>query len=320
VTDDGRIGSYVVMRELGRGGMGIVYEAKHEMLEHRVALKVLHPELSARTDIVQRFFNEARAADSIDHPGIARVLEVGITDDQQAYLAMELLHGESLAHRMYQRGTLAVRLAVAYARQIADVLAAAHAAGIVHRDLKPDNVFLVPDAASPCGARVCLLDFGIAKLISSDAEGEVFTASGAMMGTPYYMSPEQSDDARRIDHRTDLYSLGCILFQMLTGQLPFVGTMISVIGQHRHTPPPAVREMRPDCPDEVAAIVARLLAKSRDARFADAASLADALAAWQATAPEPTPGARAPTAPVVSRDHVTASSDPPACDTDRDQL
>jgi hypothetical protein len=199
------------------------------------------------------------------------MFDVGIADDGRAYLAMELLEGESLAARL-RRGALAVRTAVDFARQIADALAAAHAAGIVHRDLKPDNVFVLD------GGGIKLLDFGVAKLAPASAGG-VRTETGAMIGTPLYMSPEQCDGARDIDARSDLYALGCVLFAMVTGRPPFEGEGTgALIGMHLHVAPPLLRSLRAAASPALEAVVARLLAKSPDDRHASAREVADALA------------------------------------------
>ena len=267
-----RFGNYVIERELGRGGMGVVFAARHAILGHAVALKILHEEWVKREDVVQRFFNEARAAAAIKHPGIIAVQDVGIHDGQ-AFLVMQLLDGESLAQRMRARGPLPVAAAVACIRQVVDALAAAHAAGIVHRDLKPDNIFITRDE------RVVLLDFGVAKLGSM--QSDMRTKTGALLGTPYYMSPEQCDGERAIDARSDLYAIGCVMFQMITGKLPFEGGLGAVIGMHLHVAPTPVRALQPAVPPDIDAVVSRLMAKDPAARFQSAGELLAALDAWQ---------------------------------------
>jgi serine/threonine protein kinase len=270
------LGNYVIERELGRGGMGAVYVGVHKVIGKRAAIKVLLPEISQRAEAVQRFVREARAATAVRHPGIVEVFEYGVGDEGHAFIVMEHLDGESLAARLKSHGQLPVPQAISIARQIAAVLSAAHKAGIVHRDLKPDNVFLVPDEEVSSGERVKLLDFGVAKLI--DQPQQVQTVTGAILGTPQYMSPEQCEGARVVDHRSDLYSLGCTLFQMLTGRLPFVvGGVGGMIGAHLHTPPPHVREHNPAVSEALDAIVDRLLAKSPDDRYPSADDVASAL-------------------------------------------
>jgi tRNA A-37 threonylcarbamoyl transferase component Bud32 len=265
------LGSYTIQRELGRGGMGAVFVGVHALLGRQAAIKVLLPELSRHRDIVQRFFNEARAATAIKHPGIVEVYDFGTAADGSAYIVMELLAGESLASRL-QRGRLAPAQALLVARQVAAALGAAHRAGIVHRDLKPDNIYLEPDEESALGARVKLLDFGIAKL--SDAGALTRTSAGAVMGTPYYMAPEQCRGAPDLDHRADLYALGCVLYEMLCGRPPFVADVpTAVLSAHLVTAPVPPRSLAPDVPPELEAIALWLLAKAPDHRPASADAL-----------------------------------------------
>ena len=182
------VGPYRVVRKIGEGGMGAVYEAINETIERRVALKVLHPELTRNKDIANRFINEARAVNRVSHPGIVQVFDYGQPPDGPAYIVMEYLEGERLSERMVQRaGTLSVSESVFLCRQIAAALGAAHERGIVHRDLKPDNIMIVADLENATGERTKLLDFGLAKPL--DRPG---TKSNVIMGTPQYMSPEQT--------------------------------------------------------------------------------------------------------------------------------
>ncbi len=253
------IGQYRVTRVLGRGGMGMVYEAEHTLLGRTAAVKVLLPDLSSKQEVVQRFFNEARAATAIKHPGIVEIYDFGWTSDGAAFIVMELLQGESLRTRR-TRGAMGYGAALALTRQIAGALAAAHAKGIVHRDLKPDNVYVVPDPEVPGGERIKLLDFGIAKLADS-ASGQHKTRTGAVIGTPAYMAPEQCRGVA-IDSRADLYSLGCILFELCCGRPPFVGEGEGdVLAAHIHVPPPALSSVARGVPAELEALVHRLLAK-----------------------------------------------------------
>ncbi|MBK7191266.1 MAG: serine/threonine protein kinase [Myxococcales bacterium] len=280
------LGSYTIERELGRGGMGAVYLAVHAMLGRKAAVKLLRPELSRDPSTVQRFFTEARAASAIKHPSIVEIYDFGVAPDGAAYIVMELLDGESLATRLARLGRLPVATALVFARQIATALAAAHRAGIVHRDLKPDNAFLVADPEVAGGERVKLLDFGIAKLTGDG--GVAHTTTGAIMGTPHYMSPEQCEGSRAVDHRADLYSLGCMLFQMITGRLPFEGDGVGgIIGMHLYVAPPALRTLAPDAPAAVEALVARLLAKDPAGRPASADELAAQLGQLGATSGAP---------------------------------
>jgi serine/threonine protein kinase len=256
--------------------MGTVYRAQHEILGRPAAVKLLRPELAANVELVQRFFTEAKAASAIHHPGIIEVFDFGYTSDDRAYLIMEFLEGESLARRLHTRGgRLAEHEAAQITRGIASALTAAHAKGIIHRDLKPDNVFLVPDPDMPSGERPKVLDFGIAKLASHLTEHR--TQTGALIGTPLYMAPEQARAAQAIDHRADLYSLGCILYQMLVGQPPFVAAGSGeIIALHLFTEPEPPSRRVPVTP-ELDAIVMRLLDKEPRTRFQSAAEVSDAL-------------------------------------------
>src|SRR5260221_5819205 len=200
--------------------MGAVYVAAHTTLDKRVAIKVLLPEMSLDRTVVTRFFNEAKAASAIRHPSIVEIYDFGYTPDQQAYIIMELLEGEGLSSRCSRAGKLEPRRAMLFARQIAGALAAAHELGIVHRDLKPDNVFIVPDPEVADRERIKLLDFGVAKL-HKNLEDTALTQMGAVLGTPTYMAPEQCLGAGSVDARADLYSLGCVLYEMLLGRPPF---------------------------------------------------------------------------------------------------
>jgi hypothetical protein len=249
--------------------MGVVYAARHRVLGRPAAIKLLLANTIQHRDRVERFFNEARAAMAISHPGIVEVYDVGVATDERAYIAMELLAGASLTSRL-ERGPLPLRVAIDYARQIADALGAAHAVGVIHRDLKPDNLIVLADH------RIKIVDFGIAKLAEPL---NVRTATGALIGTPAYMSPEQCEGLREVDARTDLYSLGCVMFQMLTGRPPFEGGGTGgLIAAQLQTPPPPLRSRCPAASVELESVVQTLLAKSRDARFGSARALLAALA------------------------------------------
>ena len=187
----GRIlGNYRLQAHIGSGGMGVVYRGEHTLIGRRAAVKVLLPEYSNRKDLIRRFFNEAKAAASAQHPGIVEVYDFGQAGDGTAYLIMELLEGDTLWQRLRKAKRLEERQALVIARQIAAALAAAHQAGVIHRDLKPGNIFLL-DAEEPGGVRVKLMDFGVAKLMREDSFGEGLTTTGAIVGTPTFMSPEQ---------------------------------------------------------------------------------------------------------------------------------
>ncbi|MDQ3295522.1 MAG: serine/threonine protein kinase, partial [Myxococcota bacterium] len=289
-----RIGRYEIGARLGTGGFGVVYLARDTELGRELAIKVLRPEYQMQPDVVGRFLKEARAAAKIDHPGIVTVFECGhITGtgtgaDGNAFIAMELLRGESLATVLERRGRLSVEEAVLIARQIAAALGVAHAAGIVHRDLKPDNVFLIPDVLVRGGARVKVLDFGVAKL--AEPKDAVNTHSQMMLGTPMYMSPEQGRSAANVDHRTDIYTLGCMLYEMLTGRPPYEGPgAIDLIIAHTTAPVPSPAAIVADLPRALDALIIEMLAKDPAARPASMLALEAAL---EQVMLEPKPPAR----------------------------
>lgn len=290
------IGPYRVVRPLGEGGMGAVYEAVHEVIRRRVAIKVLHPEAGRSKDSIKRFINEARAANLIDHPGLVQITDFGNLPDGAGYLVMEYLPGETLAGRLESRsGKLSPSDAVQVGIQIASALAATHKRGIIHRDLKPGNVMLVPDPAMPTGERVKVLDFGLAKLSEVREAEFVKTNSQAVLGTPLYMSPEQCEGAGRVDAKTDVYALGCMLYEMLAGQPPFLGEGPGqVIGKHLFKEPEPLQKLAAATPAPLAELVDRLLVKAKDAR-PSMRELQKALEALVETLPPPS--RRAPADP-----------------------
>jgi eukaryotic-like serine/threonine-protein kinase len=258
-----QIGNYRAVRQLGRGGMGAIFEAVHQQIGRRAVVKVLHPEFSQDPQLVQRLFNEARAASVIEHPGVVEIFESGVMQDGTAYIIMEFLRGEVLGERLRRQPHPPLGDALRVGRQVASVLAAAHEKGIVHRDLKPDNVFLVPDPDAPGGERIKLLDFGIAK-VKAEYQGpgqEVLTRTGTLMGTPEFMAPEQVMQAAKLDGQADVYALGVVLYLMLAGQLPFTGELTSVMMMHVHQPPPSLLELAPETPRALAGLVHAMLAK-----------------------------------------------------------
>ena len=271
------VGSYRLLGTVGTGGMGVVYVAEHLLLGRRAAIKFLHPHISADPDMVERFFNEARAASAVKHAGIVEVYDFGYLDGM-AYLVMEYLDGESLLSHLRVEGRLPVDRALVIIRKITSALAAAHDAGVVHRDLKPDNIFLVRDAADTAAearGRVCLLDFGVAKLLRNDGSfNPSTTASGVLVGTPAYMSPEQCRGGGQVDGRSDLYSLGCVLYGVLSGRPPFVGEGGGdVLAHHIFVVPEPPSTHTPSVPPELDAVVMRLLEKDPGKRFPSAREL-----------------------------------------------
>jgi serine/threonine protein kinase len=255
------IGSYRITAKLGEGGMGTVYLGEHQFIARRAAIKVLLPELSVKKDIVQRFFNEARATAAIHHPGIVEIADCAVLPAGNAYIVMELLEGESLGSYLRKEARLSVQRAAHLTRYIADALAAAHDKHIAHRDLKPDNVFVLSAEGAPSPIKI--LDFGIAKLLNTEGGQGHRTRTGSLIGTPVYMSPEQCRGTGEIDHRTDIYSLGCILFEMLCGRPPFTHEGFGeLIQSHLSVVPPRIGSFDSSFPPSVEALVARLLAKS----------------------------------------------------------
>ncbi len=269
-------GRYHLERVIGRGGMGLVFEARHVAVGRRVAVKILRPEAAKSTEAVARFHREARAAASIGHRNIVEVLDFGHGDDG-AYLVMELLEGADLASIVRKSGSLPVARAVGIARRVADGLRAAHERGIVHRDLKSGNVFVSQRDGRDL---VKILDFGVSKVIAFDDTEAPSTREGALLGTPHTMAPEQGTDGRFVDHRVDLYALGCILFEMLTGELPFTGTTpVEVLYKHVHESPRRPSSVRADgaIPRALDDLVVKLLAKDRERRPPDAQRLIEAI-------------------------------------------
>jgi eukaryotic-like serine/threonine-protein kinase len=277
-----RINNYEIVEQIGEGGMGAVYLARHPLIDRTAAVKVLRASMAGDSSLVDRFFNEAKAANAIRHPNIIEVLDVGfLPDGKTPYLMMELLEGESLAQRLKRVGTMLPDEAIGVAVQTASAVGAAHAKGIIHRDLKPENLFLTPDARSPGGARVKVLDFGIAKLRGTlSGAAAVKTQTGALMGTPPYMSPEQCRGiSAEIDQRTDVYALGIILYEMVCGAPPFVGEGFGeVLVMHLTRPPEPPRARNPGVPLVLEKIILKALAKAADERIA---SMEDFLAALE---------------------------------------
>ena len=333
-----RIGRYELGERLGTGGFGVVYHARDTELGRELAIKVLRPEYQTQPDVVARFLKEARAAAKIDHPGIVTVFECGTisgsgtAQDGNAYIAMELLRGYSLQQHLEQRGRMPVADAILIARQVAAALAVAHASGIVHRDLKPDNVFLLPDQLVKGGFRIKILDFGVAKLAEPKEVG-VNTHSQMMLGTPKYMSPEQARSARAVDQRTDIYTLGCMLYEMVTGQAPYEGPgAIDMIIQHTTAPIPSPREIVHGLPESVDKLIRKMLEKEPEDRPESMKALDKALEAIQAevvppsipptpmrpkppTAPPaipPTPARAPPIPPTPARAAPRPTPGPPA--------
>jgi serine/threonine protein kinase len=300
------LGTYRIVSEIGQGGMGVVYAAEHTLLGRRVAVKVLRSDLAG--EYVERFFNEARAAARLHHPGLVEVFDFG-NHDGRAFIVMELLIGESLAARLEREPRLPFSLAGPVTRTVANALHVAHQEGIVHRDLKPANIFLTEDPEAPSGLRAKVLDFGIAKLMREEKPRSVKTHSGAVIGTPRYMSPEQCRNARMVDARADVYSLGCILYEMVLGVAPFdYDTWAELVGAHLHETPPRPRELDPNLPREVEALILKMIEKRPEDRFASMADVARAIEGEVRTASSEAP--LRPSTPPKGVRQVGAGTDP----------
>jgi serine/threonine-protein kinase len=269
-------GKYQISRLLGEGGMGVVYEAKHTFVGRRFAIKFLRPEFARDLDMLARFQREAQAAGTLEAENIAAVTDFGVDGAGAPYLVMEHLDGEDLARLLARNGRMAVSRAAGLMVQACRGLAVAHAHGLVHRDLKPGNLFVLRRADG--GDLVKVIDFGIAKLRSTADDAPSRTKTGAMMGTPYYMPPEQARGQRDIDHRADVYALGAILYELLSGAKPHPGDSYNAILFNILTQPAApLSSLRPGLPPGLGAVVERAMAFEPGDRFASADELAQAL-------------------------------------------
>ncbi len=286
-TDDPLLGQvlagrYLIRKKLGEGGMGAVYLASHQLLEKDVALKILHNEFARKADLVERFIQEAKAASRIRHENVIDISDFGTTPDGVVFFAMELLNGHDL-HEEVARARIAGQL-LPFSRtkkiflQICSALSAAHARGIVHRDLKPENVYLIDFLGE--ADFVKLLDFGIAKLTEVNDEGRKLTKTGMLFGTPEYMSPEQAR-GENVDHRVDIYAMGCILFQLCTNRVPFEAeNFMGVLSLHLTEAPPEIPPVvfeRIGAPPALAHVIERALDKNRDNRWQTIDDLANAV-------------------------------------------
>jgi serine/threonine protein kinase len=270
----GRLGPYRILRVLGEGGMGMVFQAKDSTLERLVALKVMKPESSSNDVARKRFLQEARAAASLQHDHIVTIYHVG-EDNGVPYLAMQFLLGESLESLLRRKGRLPVAEIIRFGREVAEGLAAAHTQGLIHRDIKPANIWL-EELMSEHASRVKILDFGLARVASEQSQH--LTRPGAVMGTPGYMAPEQARGQGGVDPRCDLFSLGCVLYHMATGREPFRGDdiMATLMALALEEPTP-IRELNPEFPAELAELVRRLMAKNPAERPESAAVVSKAL-------------------------------------------
>ncbi len=272
-------GKYQLTRLLGRGGMGSVWEGVHATLGTRVACKFIEAEYAGSGEARERFENEARAAATLRSKHVVEVYDHGVTSDGRPYIVMEFLQGEPLDSRLERRGTLSVAETAVILQQVARALTRAHTTGIVHRDLKPENVFLVWDEEDHADV-VKVVDFGIAKFTDSSLGISSQTRTGSLLGTPYYMSPEQARGLRSVDARSDLWSLAVITYRCLTGQYPFMGEAVGDLLVRICTSDPArPSSMRSDLSQEVDTWMARALEREPERRFQSAKEMADAFSA-----------------------------------------
>ena len=271
-TDGFVLGQYVIQEQVGRGAVGRVYRANHRTMNRSVAIKVLNPELTRTADAREAFEREVRAAARLNHPNVVTAYDLNEVGGRP-YLVLEFVDGPTLDALVRERGPLPVGHACEFVRQVAWGLQHAHEQGLVHRDVKPANLLVARPSKSSPACLVKIADFGIARTAPAEPGG-----SRGLVGTPDYVAPEQADDPNRADHRSDLYSLGCVFYFLLTGKPPFPGgTPQDKVRRHRSEEPVRVERLRPDVLPAVAGIVHKLLAKDPAARFASAAELAERL-------------------------------------------
>ena len=272
------VNNYEIQSLIGEGGMGAVYLARHPVIGRMAAIKVLRAELTHNKALVTRFINEARAVNALRHPSLIDIIDVGVMQDGTPYLMMEFLAGENLAAKLGRQTVLPIDEALEVISQIADALQAVHQEQIVHRDLKPENLFLVPEKGTRHGFRVKVLDFGIAKL-AGDKINSPKTQTGTVMGTPAYMSPEQCRGiSEAIDHRSDIYSLGVILFHMACGRTPFISEGTGeLLAMHMYHPVPSPLSLAPQLPPALVSVILKTLEKDPKNRFQTMAELHAAL-------------------------------------------
>jgi eukaryotic-like serine/threonine-protein kinase len=299
-------GKYSIEKLIKRGGMGAVYLGKHVLMDKTVAIKVLHPSLALDDDVVARFSREAKAASRISHPHAVSVTDFGESENGVVFLVMEYLDGKTLKEVIKADGPMPLDRVVEIVRQVAGALDVAHQQGVVHRDLKSDNIML---SQTNGGDWAKVLDFGIAKIQQAEGARDVdITAANLVIGTPQYMSPEQCSQSGPIDARSDIYSFGIIIFEMLAGRVPFTGESPTMIMMKQvQDPPPSILEVRPEVGTGLTQVISKALAKQPADRFQTAGELSEALAD-AATASESSAFAAPPTVASVP---VPAIADDP---------
>ncbi len=295
-TDGFVLDQYVILAEVGRGGMGRVYRARHRTMDRVVALKVLAPALTRAERACELFLREVRAAARLVHPNIVTAFDASRSGDRY-YLVLEYVDGPNLEQLVREQGPLAVGQACDFVRQAAHGLQCAHHTGLVHRDIKPANLLLQLRGQAGAAGLVKVSDFGLARLQDREVEdrpGTIVTRPNTVMGTPDFLSPEQARNLHDTDIRSDLYSLGCTFYFLLTGEVPFPGgTSLEKLIRHNTEEPEPVERRRPEVPPEVVAVVRRLMAKAPGQRFQAPAELARALEPFSASGPTPWEGKRA---------------------------
>lgn len=265
------LGAYAIGRQIGQGGFAAVFEARHVALNKRVAIKTLLPHYASNPEVRTRFLREAEAAAKLEHPNVVDVTHVGHEGDR-AFMVMEFLVGEDLGHALERRGRLSQTETADVLVPVLSAVAVAHDAGIIHRDLKSDNIYLCDDGRGRIVPKV--LDFGISKLVGNDADDHSLTGTGTLLGTPYYMSPEQAQGARHVDPRSDQFSLGVILYESISGRLPFQGdSLFSLLGAIVAAEPPSLDDVDPRIDPDFIAIIRRALAKQPSERFLSARAM-----------------------------------------------
>jgi serine/threonine-protein kinase len=292
-TDGFLLDQYVILEELGRGGMGRVYKARHRTMGRVVALKILAPDLTRTERARAMFLREVRAVAQLAHPNLVAAFDANLVGDRY-YLVLEYIDGPNLEQLVRARGPLDVGLACDFARQVACGLHCAHKAGMVHRDIKPSNLLVQRRANDGAPALVKVSDFGLARLQENgddERPGTILMRPNTVMGTPDYLSPEQARSLHDTDHRTDLYSLGCTLYFLLSGQVPFPGgTSIEKLIRHNTEEPNPLEQLRSDVPLPVAALVRQLMAKKPDDRLQTAAEVVQVLEPFSVSGSTPWDG------------------------------
>lgn len=294
-------GKYRIVRLIGEGGMGAVYEGENTRIHRRVAIKVLHQGVAENQEAVQRFEREAQAAGRIGNDHILEVLDLGELPNGDRYMVMEYLDGEPLSERIRTVGRMRPEEVAQLMIQVLAGLKAAHDAGIVHRDLKPDNVFVLKEKA---GKRdfVKLIDFGISKFQPLSGSEMKMTRTGTVMGTPYYMSPEQASGSRDADHRSDLYAVGVMLYEAVVGRVPFdAPTFNQLLFQIVLSDPAPPQELVPDLDPAFANLIAKAMARDAEHRFQSASELSDALTSWLKTGASVSVRPASPINPLIGR-------------------